>query len=364
MSKPRQSGAWIQRWLIRLFTVLFGVFAFWLIGFLLDDISHWPGPDFQALQKQMLPAELDETATRLKDQKEGVKRDIAAQQARQTILQASTETAQTTMNQLLQFQKLSLEKGVKPTEQEQLALAESQQRFLDNQTQSQQLTSQIAQLQEQQRNLEAQERANEQKLEEARAPIYKEYGKLSRRHDLWLAAVKLAVLTPLLIVSVLLFLRNRESIYVPLFAAFGVAVAIQAMLVMHEYFPARSFKYVLIVTSLAISTKALLSLIRAAAYPKPEWLLKQYREAYEAFLCPICEYPIRRGPLKFAYWTRRTIKRLTTPIASAGADEPYACPACSTQLFEKCPACGGTRHSLLPTCEHCGAIKVSGGEAS
>ena len=258
------------------------------------------------------------------------------------------------MNQLLEFQRLSLEKGVKPTEEEQLALAESQKRFLTNQAQYQELTEDIAQHEEQLRELERQQRLNQEKLEDAREPIRDEFMSLQQSHDLKIASVKLAVLTPLLIAAVVLFLRMRESIYVPLVTAFAIAIVVKVMLVMHQYFPARYFKYVLIVTFLAIVTKALISLIRMIAYPKRDWLNKQFREAYEAFLCPICNYPIRRGPLKYLFWTRRSIKKLRIPTTdTAEQDGPYSCPSCGTGLYEQCSKCGKVRHTLLPTCVHC-----------
>ena len=89
-----------------------------------------------------------------------------------------------------------------------------------------------------------------------------------------------------------------------------------------------------------------------------DYLVRQYREAYERFFCPVCDYPIRRGPLKFVFWSRRTIKHLHFPPQTPPlADEPYTCPACGTLLFEKCAVCGNVRHSLLPICSHCGSAK-------
>lgn len=355
MSITQPKGPWTHRWLVRLFTVLFGVLVYWLLGFLMNDISTWPGPDYQALEDRMLDPQLVEESQSLAAQIEETERDIAAQQERQTILRESTDNAQTTMNQLLEFQRLGLQQGVTPTAEEQSALGASQQRFLANQEQYEQLTDRVAGLQEQLRDLQSQQRANGLALQTARVPVQQEYDRLHRRHELILAAVKLALLTPLLIAGVLLFLRNREGMYAPLVAAFAVAVAVRVMLVMHEHFPARYFKYILIVTSLVIVTRALIGLIRMVAFPRPEWLQKQFREAYEAFLCPICAYPIRRGPLKYLYWTRRTVKKLHVPSSGETEREgPYSCPACGTRLYEECGSCGKVRHSLLPTCQHCG----------
>jgi len=358
MSTTRHKGPWMHRWLVHLFTVVFGLLSYWLLGFLINDIGQWPGPDYQAIEERGLDRDLTSEAERLEDEIATVQRDIEAQQVRQTTLRDSTQNAQTTMNQLLAFQRLSLEKDVTPSEEEKLALAESQKRFLANQAQYQQLTEEVGQLQEQLRDLEGQQRLNQEQLTTARIPIRSEFDQLRRQHDLKIAAVKLATLTPLLIAAVLLFLKKRESIYLPLVAAFGIAVTVKVMLVMHEYFPTRYFKYVLILTLLAAVTKALISLVRTIAFPKHEFLQKQFREAYEAFLCPMCSYPIRRGPLKFLFWTRRTIKKLQIrQTEGAEADAPYSCPSCGTRLFEECESCHKTRHALLGTCEHCGTIK-------
>jgi transcription elongation factor Elf1 len=115
---------------------------------------------------------------------------------------------------------------------------------------------------------------------------------------------------------------------------------------------------VLIVIALALVARVLVYLLRAMAFPKLDWLLKQYRESYEHFLCPVCNHPIRRGPLKHLFWTRSSVKRLRVPASTADSgEETYTCPVCATALFEECPACKHIRHALLPACSHCGATK-------
>lgn len=114
-----------------------------------------------------------------------------------------------------------------------------------------------------------------------------------------MAGLKLVVLIPLLVVAVMLFLKLRSGLYVPTVYAFGIAVLVKVGSVIHDYSRARYFNGVLILAALATALRVLLYLLRMVAFPKKEWLLKQYREAYEAFPCPICSYPIRRGPLKY-----------------------------------------------------------------
>src|SRR4029079_6468862 len=153
-----------------------------------------------------------------------------------------------------------------------------------------------------------------------------------RDHDLKMAFFKLAALAPLMVVAAWLFLKKRSGLYAPLIYAFGLALLVKVAEVMHEYFPSRYFKYVLILACLAAVVRILVYLLKMIAFPKKDWLLKQYREAYEAFFCPICDYPIRRGPLKFLYGTRRSIRKLRIPpMTQPEADEPYVCPMCATK---------------------------------
>jgi len=150
-------------------------------------------------------------------------------------------------------------------------------------------------------------------------------------------------------------MRRRGGIYGPLFFAVAGATLVKVALVVHEYFPSRYFKYILILVLLVVVARLLVQLIRTIAFPKVEWLERQYREAYERFLCPICEYPIRTGPRKYLFWTRRTVHKILPPSGAAEAESPYTCPCCGTAVFENCSACGKVRHALLAHCEHCGA---------
>ena len=153
-----------------------------------------------------------------------------------------------------------------------------------------------------------------------------------------------------------MIIKKRVSIYFPLFLAFGGATLFKVTLVMHEYFPKRYFKYIVITVLLLAVARLLIYFIRVVAFPKARWLTKQYREAYERFLCPVCEYPIRTGPRKFLFWTRRTATKIVLP-KEAPKEEPYSCPACGTPLFEECTECHNIRHTLLPHCQRCNAEK-------
>ncbi|HEX6986386.1 MAG TPA: hypothetical protein VF170_13470, partial [Planctomycetaceae bacterium] len=330
---------WSHRLLVLFFAALFGLLVFWLIGFVLRDIGTWPGPDYAALERSMLDRQLLARAEALETEIAATDRQIADQKERQRILRESTAASQQTMNQLLEFQRLNLQQGADLTEDERQALAEAEKLFLANQRQYQQLNEEVSRLSGRLRELRDQRGNVEAEIEKRREPVRRRYEALRERHDLKVAAAKLAVLLPLVVAGVLLFLRWRRGLYAPMVHAYGAAVLVRVGMVMHEYFPARYFKYVLILVSIAVVARVLVHLLRVTARPGREWLLRRYREAYERFACPVCDYPIRRGPLRYLPRTRRGPEPPPLPAGSAAADEPYVCPSCGTRLFEECEVC-------------------------
>lgn len=351
-------GPWTHRLLVYFFTVLFGLLIYWLLGFVMRDIGTWPGPIYAEVEQRLSDAVLTGEATTIQKQIAEARRAIESRQQRQKVLRDSTSNSERTMTQLLELQKLTLQKGLTPSADETRALAESERLFLTNQTQYQEMNDQIAALNDQLGELENRQRSVQEKLGVQRPPIQEEFNRLQSRHQFKLAALKLAVLLPLLALAVWLFLKQRGGLYAALVYGFGLALLVKAGAVMHEYFPRRYFKYVLIVIAIALVARVLIYLLRVMAFPKMDWLLRQYREAYEHFFCPVCGHPIRRGPLKHLFWTRSSLKKLHVPInATDTGDAPYACPVCATALFEECSSCKHIRHSLLPACSHCGVTK-------
>ena len=357
--QPAFKGPWTHRFLVHLFTVILTVLVYWLLGFVMNDIGSWPGPEYSDFEKERLDQTLVEKSRDLEERTADTERRITDQRARQEILRDSTANSQKTMDQLLDIQRMALQQKVTPTEDELTALAQSTKLFLSNQQQYQLLNDEIRKLNGQLLDLQKQRRELDATLMKLQEPIRREYEQMFQRHLLKMAAIKLAALAPLLLLAVWLFLKRRNTVYAPLVYAFGIALMAKVMQVMHEYFPARYFKYILILGCLAVVLRILVYLLRMIASPKRDWLLKQYREAYETFVCPICEFPIRRGPLKYLFWTRRSIKKLRIPAKPEGEPEqPYTCPLCAAQLYEECPTCHAIRHSLLPACEKCGAEKT------
>jgi hypothetical protein len=352
----RHRGTWWQRFLIALLTVVLTALVYWLLGFILDDISTLPGPQYNDFEAARLDPALSEAAERLAREIADTERESTNQTHRQNLLRESTHGAQQTLDQLLEIQRLSIEQDSTLSDEQQAALAESQQLFLENQRRDQELSESRAALNERLVALRDQQRQNELALEKARRPIQEEFNRAFDRHRLKLAAIQIAVLAPLWALGAWLFLRSRDTNYTPLVYALDIAIVLKTFEVMHEYFPRRYFKYILIVAAITAIGLILYRLLRLVARPSRDWRLRQYREAYQAFLCPICRYPIRRGPMRFMTWPPRSAPAPASPQPPV-PDPPYTCPCCAASLYESCPQCGQTRHTLLPACEHCGSTK-------
>jgi hypothetical protein len=180
---PPHPGPWTHRLLVYTFSLLFGLLVYWLLGFVVRDIGTWPGPSYDEVQRQMLDAPLLEELESLRLQIEETNRTITDFRQRQEVLRDSTANSERTMNQLLELQRLTLQKGMVSSAEEQQALAESQKLFLANQTRYQQINEQIATLSEQLRELERRQRDAQRVVDTRREPIQQEYQARYSRHQ-------------------------------------------------------------------------------------------------------------------------------------------------------------------------------------
>jgi hypothetical protein len=355
--KPQAKGPWISRFAIKLLTIALGVLIYWLLGFIVNDIGSVRGPDYDAIEKSHLDAGLVERQGVLDEEIATTQRLIDRQKNKQQLLSQSSQGLQKTMGQLLELQKMSLEKNLSLSAEQNASFKSSLDVFLSNQKSFQSINEEVASQVEKKEGLEEELRVIRKKLDEQREPAREEYRRLLEKHGNRLAMLKLLVLVTLLVAGVWFLLNKRGNPYYPLFLAFGGATSVKMLMVMHEHFPQRYFKYVLILIALLGAARLLIYFIRSITAPRKEKVVQQYREAYEKFLCPICEYPIRRGPMKYLYWNRRTLKKLKLPEGGFDKEDegPYTCPSCSSALYTECSSCHSIRPALLPFCDHCGS---------
>ena len=354
--KPTRKGPWWVRFGVKVLAVALAVLLFWLLDFVVRDLGSIRGPDYEAIEKEHVDQALldrqEALEVELRDHRQGIEHLTRRKKA----LDDSTSGVRQTLGQLIELQRLSLTNQQTLTAEQQKAFEKSTELFLANQATRLDLDDQINARVSQGTQLEQELEDIRKQLEEQRKPARKEFDELRGRHRRRVAALKLVVLIPLLLIASFLVVKKRGTGYAPVFYAFGAAVLAKVAEVVHAYFPSRVFKYILILVLIGVVLKLMQLLIKAVIAPGKASLTKQYRDAYERFLCPVCEHPIRRGPLKFRYWTRRTAKKLAPGSGAdvSAVEEDYTCPACGTVLFGECDACHRVRHRLLPYCEHCG----------
>jgi predicted RNA-binding Zn-ribbon protein involved in translation (DUF1610 family) len=356
-TEVKSKGPWLHRFAIQLFTLILAVLVFWVLGFFVSDIQSISGPDYTTIEKKHLDKALVAKRKALEEQVVDLTRQIENQKEKQRVVGDSSRNLQQTINQLIELQKLGIQKSIAFSDAEQANFTGSLHIFLGNQKKYQELSQTVSDMLERKQGLVREKEQVELEIEKQRQPARVEFNTLRDRHRLKLAFLQLVILLPILILSTVVIIKKRSSIYFPLFLAFGAASLIKVTLVVHEYFPSKYFKYILIGGILIVVVRLLIYFIRTIAFPKTQWLVKQYREAYERFLCPVCEYPIRIGPRRFLFWTRRTVNKIIVPMDQGDQEEKYTCPSCGNGLFEECSSCHKIRHVMLPHCSHCGAEK-------
>jgi len=351
--KRKFKGPWIQQFAIVVLGITLGVLLFWLLGFVTNDIDSLPKPNRSTVRAKHVNPDLDQTRTSLKQRIVIIRNVIREKQRDQQILKDSTKSLQNTINQLLSLEKQN--RPLSPRQQE--TLEDSQALFLDNQKKYQALSEQIAELTRQQRKLDQELTGVSKQIAEQEIPAGTEYDKLMARHRWKLAALKLAVIIPVFLITAWVFVKKRSGTYWPLAYAAFITAFLRLGLIVHEYFHRKYFKYIALLVIIGIVLRLLVYLLRMIIHPKKASVVKQYQEAYDNNACPVCHKPIRTGPLRYAVLRKRK------PVLPAGQggpapkQEPYSCPSCGTELYEKCDKCSDIRHSLLPYCEHCGAAK-------
>ena len=351
-------GPWIQRAFIVFLSLVLGVLLYWLLGFITRDIGSLRGPDFSKVRAEYVDAQLVKKQEDLKESLDGIRENIRNKQEQQSILKDSTDSLQNTINQLLSIQKQSIEKKLEFSAENQQTLTENQTFFLQNQRQYQALNKEIAELTRQQRQVEKELASVSKQIRTQHDLARTEYSRLMTKHRWKVAALKLAVMIPIFLIAAWFFTKKRTGTYWPIVYAAFIAVFVRISLVVHEYFPRKYFKYIALLVIVGIVLKLLVYLIKMIVSPKKDWILKQYQEAYDKALCPICSKPVRTGPLRYAVGRKRKGLILAGQGAEAAEQQLYTCPSCGTQLYEKCDKCSDIRHSLLPFCEHCGNEKA------
>ncbi|RKY12842.1 MAG: hypothetical protein DRP52_04195 [Planctomycetota bacterium] len=355
-TKRKAKGSWGVRFFIVVLGIILGFLFYWLLSFVEGDIGKIERPDRHMVRRQYISEELDEQKSDLEKEVRALKRRINTLSEQKRNLGSSTSSLQKTINQLLSIQKESLAKNVEFPEKSVQTLRDSQSAFLENQNKDLEFNQEISVLIQQRQEQESSLTEVAEQIKTLEKDVNADYCGLMKKHRLKVAVLKLSFLVPVFLVVSFFFMKFRSGAYWPLVWSAFIASFIKIALVAHEYFPTNYFKYIALVVIIGIVLRILIYLIRMIVAPKKDLLIKQYQQFYDKHRCPVCTKPIKAGPLRYAGW-----KKKTTVLAAQGTEiqkqEPYTCPSCGTNLYNKCGSCGNIRHSLLPYCEHCGVEK-------
>lgn len=350
------------RFLISALNVLLSILVYWLLGFMINDIGNQPEPSLAALQEKYQNPIIVKQNEDLHNQSSLLLLAIARKKQQQTILQDSINSYHDTINQLLELQKAGAQKGDDLSHEAQQNLKTVTGFYLDSQHQFQELNTSISNDNFAAQALQTQIRELDAKLSKPLLQARAKYTSQLNKHNLMMAVFQLMLLIPLLLISGYCFRKYRRSLYKSMIGAIGIAVVLKTVMVLHDHFPSRGFKYILIAALIYITIRGLLSMLRMVAAPKYNWLIKQYREAYQKMQCPVCQFQIRPGVLKFIPMPPNQKEPVMAPLNYLETIEEYTCPGCGELLFEKCSSCSNLRHSLLLYCDHCGTKKQQPGD--
>jgi len=358
----KAKGTFWARFSIILLAILFGILTYWFSGYLLDDIRVIRMPDRNAFFEEHTDPSLEVQLNALKAKMRDLEHQHTLLNQQRGFIIDSSSSLKITVDNLFTLKNRDQELISKDQFDRVLQTLD---KIIEIQGNFEKTADRYIQVTNEKFALQKQIEALEKRINDEHSENSRNFADMMHRHRIKVAIARMVILIPLVILCTVFFVKKRKSIYRLIYASGAVALYIKMFLFVHEYFPSRYFKYILLFAMLGLVGWAFGWLVRRLVKPKVDVLLKQYREAYERFLCPVCEYPIRTGPRKYLYWTRRTVHKtaLSSGLGdSACAEEAYTCPSCGTTLFEKCGTCGKISHSLLPSCQHCGAKREISGD--
>src|SRR3989304_9664874 len=140
----KSKGTWLHRFAIRLLTLVLAVLVFWVLGFFLEDIRSIRGPDYAAIERKHLDKDRVAKRETLDKQIADLTRQIENQTESQRVVGDSSRSLQQTINQLLELQRLGMQKSIPLSDTEQADFTSSLNLFLDNQKNYQELSQSVS----------------------------------------------------------------------------------------------------------------------------------------------------------------------------------------------------------------------------
>lgn len=183
----KSKGTWVHRFAIRIFTLVLSVLVFWVLGFFVDDLRSIRGPDYVSIEKDHVDKALVAQRSTLEKQISDLTHQIENQTEKQRVVGDSSRNLQQTINQLIELQKLGMQKSVAFSDTEQANFTSSLTLFLENQRKYQELSQTVSDRLERKQGLIREKAQTEQAIESQRQPAREKFKALSQKHRLKLA---------------------------------------------------------------------------------------------------------------------------------------------------------------------------------
>ncbi|HIF42438.1 MAG TPA: hypothetical protein EYQ74_15250 [Planctomycetes bacterium] len=333
----RDSSPAGMRWTIRLLSVVLFFLFIGLLGYIIGDIDDLRDPpNLQNFYDTGIDAELTRTQREFNASLEVIRMDKARQQEIKTNRSEAMGVARDTWTQAQRVHQFELTAGRQPSTELREELAQAHEGYTAAQATFEEANTELADLGAQEYAIKQELATLENRIRPQRVEAYDLYEEATKDHNHTLATYKLSFIIPVSLLAAWALAKRRESIYRPILKALLLASFFWVVVVMHEHFEFKYFKYIALTAAVLIVLTFLVRMLQSSARPRPDLLLKQRREAYHNNHCPECAYPF-----------------------PADHGSAFTCPACGTGLFEACGSCGSSRHELLPFCIHCGSADAA-----
>ena len=302
---PKVRGLLLQRLFLWSMVAFLGLLFYWLFGFAMQDLSKIPGPNYSEVEKEDVDQDLLEQERDVQARIREGKSRISRLQRKKSLLEDSIANLQQTINQLRAMTNQGEDRS---TSRDDIfdweTVNESLSAFLKNQKEYQTINKQIAEAQNTLDELQGRLESIQGQLDTQRDKAREEYRKRQHDHRKMISFFQLLFALAVFAVSVFVACKRRRHMYSKIFMALAAASFVRMVQVAHRFFPAFYFKYLAIIALIIAAVYLVVYLVRQIASPRRDLVMKKFKEGYERFVCPVCEFPMRLGPIRFGTFKR------------------------------------------------------------
>nr|WP_082725147.1 hypothetical protein [Burkholderia sp. NRF60-BP8] len=207
---------------------------------------------------------------------------------------------------------------------------------------------QIDAIGDQQRALTSQQNQVDTQIAEADAAAERRFDEATRRYEMQVFGLRLALTLPILLVAIWLFIRYRKARYWPFVYGFGLFALSAFFIELVPYLP-NFGGYVRVLVGIVLTVFAGLYMMKA---------FQRYAERKRL------ELQQDRGERARTIGYEKAVRSLEKKRCPScdkqwnlGGDDSTFCVHCGLRLFNACGECGGRNFFFFPHCHRCGVAQ-------